>query len=314
MAVAVPVRVGQVNSAGTVTTNFLKVFGGEVLTAFEQTAATMDKHMIRTISSGKSAAFPATGKVTAAYHTVGAEIVGQTSNVNEVVIAIDDQLIADVAIPNIDEAMNHFDYRSIYSRECGIVLANTWDQNVLQVASLAARTTTPTVTGLDAGTTFTSSGTLMRTSASDLVAGIFDAVEELDTHNNPAQDERNVFVRPAQYYLLAQDTSLMNIDHAAGNGNYADGTVFKVAGANLIKTNNLPITNITSGPSAYRGDFSKLAAIVMTNKAVGTVKLMDLASEMQWDMRRQVTLILSKYAIGHGVLRPEAAVELLTTS
>jgi len=113
---------------------------------------------------------------------------------------------------------------------------------------------------------------------------------------------------------LAQDTSLMNIDHAAGNGNYADGTVFKVAGANLIKTNNLPITNVTAGPAAYRGDFTKLAAIVMTNKAVGTVKLMDLASEMQWDMRRQVTLILSKYAIGHGVLRPEAAVELLTTS
>ena len=52
----------------------------------------------------------------------------------------------------------------------------------------------------------------------------------------------------------------------------------------------------------------------MSTRAVGTVKLLDLAQEMSWDMRRQVTLLLAKYAIGHGILRPEAAVELKTTS
>jgi len=29
---------------------------------------------------------------------------------------------------------------------------------------------------------------------------------------------------------------------------------------------------------------------------------------MEYDMRRQGTLMVSKYAMGHGVLRPEAAV------
>ncbi len=33
----------------------LKVFAGEVLTAFEQATVTMDKHVVRQISSGKSA-------------------------------------------------------------------------------------------------------------------------------------------------------------------------------------------------------------------------------------------------------------------
>ena len=36
--------------------------------------------------------------------------------------------------------------------------------------------------------------------------------------------------------------------------------------------------------------------------------LMDLATEMDYDIRRQGTLMVAKYAMGHGVLRPEAAV------
>lgn len=34
---------------------FLKVYSGEVLTAFAETAVTADKHNVRTIASGKSA-------------------------------------------------------------------------------------------------------------------------------------------------------------------------------------------------------------------------------------------------------------------
>jgi len=36
--------------------------------------------------------------------------------------------------------------------------------------------------------------------------------------------------------------------------------------------------------------------------------LMDLATEMEYDIRRQGTLMVAKYAMEHGVLRPEAAV------
>ena len=37
-------------------------------------------------------------------------------------------------------------------------------------------------------------------------------------------------------------------------------------------------------------------------------QLMDLAVESEYDIRRQGTLMVAKYAMGHGVLRPEAAV------
>jgi hypothetical protein len=51
----------------------------------------------------------------------------------------------------------------------------------------------------------------------------------------------------------------------------------------------------------------------MHPSAVGTVKLMDLAFETQYDIRRQGTLMVAKYAAGHGVLRPEAAVRVKTS-
>lgn len=315
MANATTLNIGQVNGAGATDALFLKIFSGEVLTAFETASVTRDKHFVRTISSGKSATFPATWKVTGGYHTPGAEITGQTSNVNERVITIDDLLVSSVFIPNIDEAKNHFDYRSIYSNECGIFLGSNWDKNILQLMALAARASA-TVTGANGGTSLTSAGTLYRTSATDLVAGIFAAAQAMDEKDVPRSSKRYTYVKPAQYYLLAATptTLLVNSDYTSGNGDYADGVVKRVGGTELVMTNNLPSTNVTTGPAAYQGDFTKTAFVTTTADAVGTCKLMDLQSEMAYDIRRQGTLIVAKYLMGHGILRPECAVEGKTTT
>ena len=43
------------------------------------------------------------------------------------------------------------------------------------------------------------------------------------------------------------------------------------------------------------------------------MKLMDLSMESEYFMERMGTLMLAKYAMGHGVLRPEACYELVNT-
>ncbi|MFN3914741.1 MAG: hypothetical protein ACK4K3_07460 [Aquabacterium sp.] len=313
MANATPLRIGQINGSGDTDALFLKVFSGETLTAFETASKTRDKHFVRTITSGKSAQFPATWKVTGGYHTPGAEIVGQSSNVNERVITIDDLLISSVFIPNIDEAKNHFDYRSVYSKECGVFLGTNWDKNVLQVMVLAARASA-TVTGAFGGTSLTSTGTLYKTSAADLIAGHYAAAQAMDEKDIPETSRKYSYMRPAQYYLLAQVDNLVDKDLNNNNGDKAKAKVYEVAGIELVKTNNLPNTVISDGPVAYRGDFTKTSAVITTADAVGTVKLMDLQTEMEYDMRRQGTLIVAKYLMGHGILRPECAVELRTTN
>ena len=50
-------RPGQVNGAGSADTLFLKLFGGEVLTAFRENNVGLANTMVRNITQGKSAQF-----------------------------------------------------------------------------------------------------------------------------------------------------------------------------------------------------------------------------------------------------------------
>lgn len=306
MANATVSNLGQINGAGATDALFLKVFSGEVLTSFHRKNVFLGKTSVRTISSGKSASFPATGVVTAAYHTPGAEIVGTAILANERVITIDDLLVASAFIANIDEAKNHYDVRSVYSDETGKVLAQTMDTNIAQVGILAARASA-TITGGNGGSALTNAN--YGTDSTTLAAGLFTAAQTLDEKN--VDEDRSVFLRPAQYYLLAQNTTMIN-QWYGGQGAVAEGTILKVAGIEVVKTNALPNTNVTTGVAAYQGNFSTTVGLVMSKSAVGTVKLMDLATESEYDMRRQGTLIVAKYAVGHGILRPECAIELKT--
>ena len=55
----------------------------------------------------------------------------------------------------------------------------------------------------------------------------------------------------------------------------------------------------------------KVRALVMHKDAVATVKLMDLSVESEYQIERQGTLIVSRYAMGHNVLRPAMAVAMM---
>lgn len=309
MSNATALRGGQINSAGDADALFLKVYGGEVMAAFDEANVFKEKHQVRNISSGKSASFPATWKVNAKYHTPGVEITGQTANLAERVITIDKLLIADAFFANIDEAKTHFDYRSEYTRQTGVALANQYDKNVAQVGLLAARATA-TVTGGKGGSSLASA--TMLTDKDVITTSLFTAAQKLDEKDVPESD-RCAFFRPAQYYLLTQNTDLMNKDWG-GRGSYADASLPTIAGIDLMKTNHLPSTDVDSGPANYQGDFSTTAGLVMHRAAVGTVQLLDLSMESEYDIRRQGTLVVSKYALGHGILRPECAIELKNTA
>src|SRR5690625_2961813 len=101
-------RLGAVNQGSNERELFLKVFAGEVLTAFEQHNRMLALTRSRSITHGKSAQFPVTGRIGAEYHTPGTEIKGLPVNHSERVITIDDLLISHAFIADIDEAMNHY--------------------------------------------------------------------------------------------------------------------------------------------------------------------------------------------------------------
>jgi hypothetical protein len=155
MSNAVPIRIGQANGAGAVDALFLKVWAGEVLTTFQTKNVALSRHIIRTIESGKSAQFPALGQGSASYHTPGTELNGSSVNYAERTIDIDGLFIADRFLASIDDAMNHYDVRSIHTSEMGYALQRAFDKRVLQMALLASRASA-TVTGNPGGSSVTS--------------------------------------------------------------------------------------------------------------------------------------------------------------
>jgi hypothetical protein len=318
MANATPSRVGQALGTGDARALFLKVFSGEVLTTFNTKTIMKDKVRVRSLSSGKSAQFPAIGKTKATYHTPGAEITGDIIQQDEKVITIDDLLISDTFIARIDEAMSQFEVRSEYSRQMGDALAQTYDRNLFSLAVKAARDTGAGGLGKGAiGQGDASSVKIGVTPAvSDIIAAAFNAAVKFDNLNIP-EDGRYLFVSPATYYALVNSDKLLNLWYNPGNnGSFANANVKNVAGFQIVKTNNLVVDHTAAGSpypdynAKYAVNASDTAGLFYHPQAMGTVKLLDLASEMEYDIRRQGTLMVSKMAVGHGILRPECIYEI----
>lgn len=315
MADMTPSRLGQVNGAGDVSALFLKVYAGEVLTAFNEVNVMKDLHMSRTITHGKSASFPATGKTDAGYHTPGAQLTGaQSVKHNERLVYIDDVLVSDIFIAEIDELKNHYDIRSEYAKQQGDALARAFDKRALQAAILASRASA-TVTGGNGGSLI--KNTSMATDAAVLSAALYTSAQTFDEKDVPDDGGRVAVMKPAQYYLLLGVDKLTSRDY--GNGNdYVAGKMRTAAGIDIVKSNNVPQANIaavTGENNTYSGDYTDTVAAVFHRSAIGTVKLMDLvvsktADDGDFATMYQGTLLVAKYAVGTGILRPESSIEL----
>lgn len=291
---------------------FLKVWAGEVYTAFRKETVSLSRHTIKTISAGKSAKFDVLGKGAGSYHTLGTMIDGTVIKQNERVISIDDKFIAARVLADLDEAMNHYDSRAPYTKDMADTLSQKWDINVLNTALLAARASA-TVNGEDGGSAITSA-----TSKTDAVAlrnAIYSAVQKF-AEKNIKGEQASVFLKPAQYYLLIDDPKIVNRDFTAGaNGGVDSGVILRVGGLPLVMTNNLPATDMsadTSLLSKYRVNASTTSALVFSPSAVGTVKLMDMKFEAERSIQHQGHFMVASYAFGSGILRPECAIEIKT--
>lgn len=293
---------------------FLKVFSGEVMAAFDEAHLMKGMFRERVITSGKSAQFVYTGKASAKYFFPGDRTDDNESQppINEQTINIDDLLISAVKVYDLDEMKSHYDVRSEFAKQLGQALAREWDQKLARTAILSARATNK-IPALPGGSVI-NAGATVATSGNVLASAIFQAAQVLDEKDIP-EEGRVVLMRPAQYYSLVKNLDSINTDWG-GQGSYAEGSIIKIAGIPIIKYNRLPNSNVTATAgeqNAYAGNFTDTMAIVTHREAVGTVKLMDMSMEQSgsdYHIVNQCTLFVGKYAVGHGILRPECSVEI----
>ena len=348
MTDAVVSRLGQINATGDADALFLKKFAGEVLTAYETAVKLKPTVRIRTIESGKSAQFPATYRVKARYHTPGSEILGQKIKHQEVVVTLDDLLIADTFVAKIDELKNHYDVRGPYSTEIGRALALFDDRTVAQVIVKAARGA-ELFTGDGGGSSVQETDVGMSadfaTSGTDLISAVNLAKQAMDEKRVPVETMAvNAVFLPAQWYLMANSDK--NINRDFGGASTTGKQVLKlVSDISIIKSNapyfgqdvNLWVTSsnedgiVTAAggqfsstvseedalpndyPSKYRGDLTNTVGAVWCEPAVAYLQLLGLNMETVWDARRRGHLLIAEMAVGLDALRTKCAVEIKIT-
>lgn len=336
-------RLGQANSSGDETALFLKMFGGEVLTAFERKLKILNAVSHKYAKHGKSASFPATGLATAKHHVAGESLYTTGTyldgiKANEIEVFVDRPLIGGpVAVDSWDEMVNHYDVRAPYAAQLAQAIGKVLDQRVLIAGILGARQTTATVTGLPLGSSNlvaagTAKGTqngntgasqALLTDGSAILASLFQAAARLDTNEVP-EEGRFVAMDPTQYSAIVQNAAVLNKDFNGGisNGEFAGNKVYTAAGFTILKTNSYPrlttttptgANNVYAVTTTISGTTSNSAMLCFHSSAIGVVSWREMVMQADLDnVEYQADILLAKMSAGIKWLRPEALFEITT--
>jgi len=263
-------------------------------------------------------------------HTPGPELLGQDYEFDEGTITVDDILVSHFEVPIDQEMLSHFDVMMPLMRKLGRSLAQTYDQRLARLLTLTARTAAKT--GYHNGGNIVervgASGEVTAYPASSTGAANFraDAAElaRLMDDDNVPEDGRFLFIKPYICEVLSYDTRILSTDYDPTLPNHLlNRMIGKLEGFNVIKTNHIPSTTVTTGPSKYQGDFAYDGATAQpvalaacgamdSEAACGVVEAMmpTVVIIPSSQRNRLTTHMRAQMMIGAGTLSPYCAGEI----
>lgn len=254
----------------------------------------------------------------------------------EKVITIDGLLATDVLIYDIEDAMNHYDVRSEYSKQMGEALALAADvANYAEMAKLINKRTpaaaNENIAGLGASP-MAIVGVKDLTDSAKIGEYVIQALTimraEFTKRYVPTGD-RTFFTSPDVYSAIL--AALMpNAANYAALIDPETGNIRNVMGFEIVETPHMtkqlvdnpadafdgvghvfPATGVDvatwgTATGAVKMGADNVCGIAMHRSAIATLKLKDMALERARRPEYQADQIIAKYAMGHGGLRPEA--------
>lgn len=287
---------------------------------------------VKTLDAGNSHKFWHTSEVIEGEeHTPGDELLGQTYSFDDATIQLDSILVRHADIPLDQKLVADFDVVSDVAAKLGEDLAIQYDKRIFQAGILAARTAALSgfhnggnvVEGVDAsGLTGEYPTTLAGAEAFEKHCA---QLARLMDEDNVPMGGRLLFISPYIAEVLGSSTSGVgragnNRDFTSAPGDFNNRTIGPLKGFTPIITNHLPSTNVTTGPTNYRGDFSltgstgQPAALALcagsTQAPLGVVIAQGISTYMGPDERRNTTFAKAQLFMGVGTLAPYCAGEI----
>lgn len=312
-------RSGQNNGADSDRALFEKKMQTDVLRFFQSTNIAKELVTRKTIENGKSASFPVVGNATASYHEVGVELDGTTIKATEREITIDKVLEAHCYVPDIDEAMVHYDANSAYNESIGRALGKKYDEDLFRQIAIAANIiddASALAAGLlafddDIYTTVTTFAVAL----DELIGSkVYAKIVEMITQwvDKDIVGEPVIVLKPAPYYALLNNPANTGMTWANDEASQS-GRVPMVLGKRVLTSPHIPTADDSANTAVstkYRANFTKTVGLMFSKEAVGALELMSLSFRSDYVPTRLSTLLVGKMLVGFGILNHQAAMVL----
>ena len=202
----------------------------------------------------------------------------------------------------------------------GIRLSQSFDNHVARQIVAAAASSSPITGDTTMGGYVISDDDLKSGTAATKLAGYVDGIiaakVNLDTK---WVNDGDIYMclNPTDYYFLVKEAlasgySLVD-QRVGGAGSISQGKITDFMGVKLMSFPGVPTTDYSAEDfNAVNCTLTK--ALMWTRGAVGTVKVWDIMVEEEYKVNYQGTLLVAKYAMGHGVLQGECAVQFKTAT
>jgi hypothetical protein len=237
----------------------------------------------------------------------GADVTSTKLTDQEVTLVVDTANAFKFIVDDIETSMSHVNFKEVASSSAAYALRDAFDEGVIATMFAGVSAATPNhILGSD--------------SATDLAAGTFDGVGNLDigyasgehdpidvlSHMARLLDEQNIpeegrwfLANPEFYEQLVQSSSkLLSVDFNAGQGSIRNGLVSsgKLRGFDMYKTNNIAATTSAAGKCIAGHISSTCTAQTIVN------------TEVIRDPSSFGDIVRGLHVYGAKVLRPEALV------
>ena len=224
--------------------------------------------------------FISVGETDAFEHTPGTDITGTNIPSEQRTIPFDSkEVVAATWESNITKFNTHFDYRSQYAQRLGYAVAKQINSRRARMIALGARQDARTVTG--SSYTFKGGNLVWRNAATLAAAYPLSASGSRNIQDDLAalrvllQNKDCDFDQgaPIAYMdfdrlaVLARDNTIMSKEYIEpGTNRLLYRIVQLVEGFRIVGTSQMPNANVTTGESAYQGNFSQTAILCAWGK------------------------------------------------
>lgn len=178
-------------------------------------------------------------------------------------------------------------------------------------------TNEPDLTGA-VGTQTLAIGGAFNTTKADLLRDFLYAAWSAFDQVDVPEEGRIFAIHPAHYPLLfmSTDKAFINRDYGNNNGSNASMETFLAAGFRVVKTSNIPKTDLTTPASKQTEldrDFSNTVGACYHREAAVRSIAKDVKFEAGWDMRLQGNAYVASMIAAYGSFRRECAIWLKHT-